>query len=203
VLVGQTCTVAPNTNPAGPCITELRIADDPELWNDLGFRVGNGRCRVGTVDLVLSGSDSGRGITGWTWAGVAAESRPSGEQFGRIDTQFVDAPAETVTAAPHPNSVIGMFYVVLFGPSHAEAAAAVARLGVDMSKPIVMGAPDQPRLRSLAPAGGIEVEVIGPETADPDSPGKWRLWGVIIEVDDLDKSAGSSLAIAFMSEVHR
>lgn len=200
-------------------ITELQIADDPAIWADLGFTVEGDRCRVGTVDLILTGSDSGNGITGWTWHG----SPDAG--FGTIETAFADQPPGDA-ASEHPNTAAAMFYVVLMGPSHPDLVSALETVGTTVSEPTTMGRSDAAMLRSLAPAGGIEVEVIAPATADPDR--SWELWGVIIEVADidalatrlrsrlksvkpamqpgrriatLDRSAGSSVPIAFMTAI--
>lgn len=181
-----------------PAITELHIADDPQVWTDLGFVVVDGRCRVGSVDLILTGPAAGDGITGWTWSGAAHPD------FGAIKTAVVDDPVGP-PSPPHPNGAVAMFYVVLMGPTYGEAVAALAAAGVTSSKPTVMGKGKRARLRSLAPAGGIEIEVIGSDEPDPERD--WDLWGVIIEVADLDALAerlGSNLrSIKTAMQPHR
>ena len=195
------------------------MADDSELWRDLGFEVNGERCRLRSIDVVLTGADSGRGIHGWAWTGS------DGPTIDGIPCTRVDGRGVGVTE-PHPNHSVGLFYVVLFGPSWDAAATALSDVGVDPGEPRPMGSKDQPRLRSVADAGDVEIEVIGPPDHDPSSA--WRLWGSIVEVDDidataaylgsrllsvkpaiqrgrriatLDRSAGSSVPLAFMSPV--
>jgi hypothetical protein len=170
-----------------PRLTELRIGDSEDLWLDLGFETAEGRCRLGTTDIVLTGSTEGRGIHGWTWSGAHSTA-----QVGDITTAVVSAPDDDrdddVTPGPtHRNGAVGLFYVVLFGPSWKEAAGAVASLGLDPGHGVAMGSSRPVTLRSLADAGDVGVEVIGPE--EPDPARGWRLWGIIVEVDDLDRTA--------------
>ena len=184
---------------------------------ELGFDVEGDRCHLRGLDVVLTGLESGSGIHGWGWRGV---EKPA---VGDIPTLAADR-EPTGTGAPHPNQAVGLFYVVLFGPSWAEAAEALAALGVDPGEPRPMGPEGKQVLRSVAPAGEVSVEVIGPAEHDPNR--EWNLWGTIVEVADidatasrlgdrlravkpamqkgrriatLDKTAGSSVALAFMS----
>ncbi len=209
-----------------PTLAELGVGDEPELWSDLGFDVVDDRCRLGTVDVVLTGPGEGAGIHRWSWRNGEA-----GASVGDIPTTVVDAPVLDPGPA-HPNGAVGLFYVVLFGPSWAQAAAGLTELGLDPGEGRPMGraadASAPVTLRSLADAGGVEIEVIGPAEPEPDRG--WRLWGTIVEVADLDataehlgprlrpvkaavqrgrriatldRSAGSSVAIAFMGPDER
>lgn len=213
-----------------PSLVELGIGDEPSLWTELGFHVDQDRCRLGAVDVVLTGSDGQRGIHSWSWVGAN-----SGIQVGDIPTTVVtdtstDTSASTSTigdgadAAEHPNGVIGLFYVVLFGPSWLDGAEAMESLGVSPGEGRPMGSGQPVMLRSLADGGGAQIEIIGPPDRDPER--NWRLWGMIVEVADLDhtaarlgpalrpikpavqpgrriatldRSAGSSVAVAFIS----
>lgn len=202
-----------------PSLAEIHVADDPDLWTELGFHVQGNRCHLRGVDVVLTGAGSGSGIHGWAWQGV---DRPV---VGDIPTFAADR-EHPGTNFPHPNQAAGLFYVVLFSPSWAEGADALAALGVDPGEARPMGPEGKQVLRSVAPAGDVSIEVIGPAEHDPERP--WSLWGTIVEVADidataahigdrlrpikpamqegrriatLDKSAGSSVAIAFMSGV--
>src|SRR2546429_7580472 len=51
-----------------PRLTELSVADPPELWEALGFGVSNGRLDLGGVGVALGAE--GRGIVGWAISGV-------------------------------------------------------------------------------------------------------------------------------------
>ncbi len=203
-----------------PTLAEIHVGDVPEVWADLGFTVADARCRLGTIDVVLTGAGTDdqepEGIHAWTWRDVDATD------VGDITTTVTSDPPPPA-AGPHPNRALGLFYVVLFGPSWDEAADAVRGLGLDPGMGEAMGSSERSPLRSLADAGDATIEVIGPPEHDPDRG--WELWGTIIEVDDidataaelgdrlrpvkpavqrgrriatLDNAAGSSVAIAFM-----
>ena len=204
-----------------PHLAEIHVADDPEVWADLGFDVVDARCRLESIDIVLTGSrpesEEPHGIYGWTWRNA------NDVEVGDISTKFTtDQPAGP--AGRHPNSALGVFYVVLFGPSWDEAADAMRGLGLEPGLGEAMGSSERAPLRSLADAGDATIEVIGPPEHDPTRG--WDLWGTIIEVADidataellgdrlrpvkpaaqhgrriatLDNSAGSSVALAFMS----
>ena len=200
-----------------PALAELHVGDDPELWSDLGFDVDEGVCRLGGVAVHLTGSGSGEGIHAWGWRGAASS-------FGGGVATYTVSSEEPVEGAVHANSAVRVFYVVLFGPSWAEADAAMRAFGCHGGEPARMGSDERSMLRSLAPAGGPEIEVIGPPEHVPHR--RWQLWGTIIEVADidttaavlgdrlravkpamqpgrriatLDSSAGSSVAMAFIS----
>ncbi|MEL7155800.1 MAG: glyoxalase, partial [Actinomycetota bacterium] len=205
-----------------PTLAELHIGDAAEHWSALGFDVVAGRCRLGTIDVTLTGPEAGRGIHGWAWRDTAG---PVG--VGDVPTASVHTPIPE-RAGPHPNGAVGLYYVVLFGPSWAEAAAELTALGLDPGQGRPMGSSPGANLRSLADAGDVAVEVIGPVETDPARG--WRLWGTIVEVADLDataahlgprlrpikdavqpgrriatleRSAGSSVALAFMGPDER
>lgn len=164
-----------------PSIAEIHVADDPDLWASLGFAVEGDRCRMKSIDVVLTGAGSGNGIHGWAWrdsAGPRIEGIPSHSVAG--------APEPSATI--HPNSSVGLFYVVLMAPSWDAAANALADVGVDPGDARPMGDPERPTLRSLAAAGDVEIEVIGPPEHDPNR--RWNLWGSIVEVADVDATAG-------------
>ena len=199
-----------------PTLAEIHVADDPQLWQELGFRVEGDRCRMRSIDVVLTGEGSRRGIHAWGWRdsdGPAIDGVPA----HRVSREVAG------DHEPHPNGCVGLFYVVLMGPSWDAAADALATIGLDPGDARPMGDPERPTLRSLAAAGDVHIEVIGPPEPDPSRA--WNLWGSIIETTDidataahlgdrlrpvkpavqrgrriatLDRAAGSSAAIAFM-----
>ncbi len=200
-----------------PSLAEIRVGDPPELWDRLGFEVDANRVRLGDVDVVLTGADAGEGIHGWGWRGEAPAA-------GDIEAWTVDD-TRAARREPHPNSALRVFYVVLFGPSWADAADSLTSCGLDVGEAREMGAPERPLLRSIAEAGEPAIEVIGPPERDSARP--FDLWGTIIEVADidataahlgdrlrpvkramqrgrriatLDRTAGSSVPIAFISD---
>ena len=209
---------------ATPVVAELHLGDDPELWSGLGFEVTDGRCRLGGIDIVLTGGDDPAtpGFHAWGWSGL-----PPGTEVAGVPTVPIASPAPVAAAPPmHANRAIGLYYVVLFGPSWSAAAAELAAIGLDPGEGAPMGTGERAMVRSLADAGPVTIEVIGPEHDDPER--SWQLWGAIVETADidetgrvlgprlrtikpamqrgrriatLDRSAGSSTNLAFMSPV--
>ncbi|MEM8924583.1 MAG: glyoxalase [Actinomycetota bacterium] len=205
-----------------PVLAELLVGDSPEQWRKAGFTVDGDRCRLGGIDVVLTGPDRGRGIHGWGW-----RATPSAPMIGDLPGHVATAgEGRATTPVPHPNTALGVFYVVLFGPSWHEAADSLSAAGIEPGDARPMSDDEGAMLRSLAPVGEAAIEVIGPPGHDPERG--WRLWGAIVEVGDiettaavlgpglravkpavqrgrriatLDRSVGSSVALAFMSRV--
>lgn len=181
--------IAVDVSKPTPALAELHLADEPALWSDLGFAVADGRCRLGGLDIVLTGAgDGGRpptpGLHQWGWTGLDPGTTVATIPTIEVDRAEPPAPADPPLA--HANRAIGAFYVVLFGPSWAAAAAELAAIGLDPGDGAPMGSGRAMR-RSLADAGPITIEVIGPEDEDPDRT--WQLWGMIVETADIDRTA--------------
>jgi hypothetical protein len=56
----------------GVTIDELRLADQPERWRELGFAVDGEDCLIGAVRLRLLGDGAGRGIVGWSMRALSS-----------------------------------------------------------------------------------------------------------------------------------
>ena len=57
-----------------PRLAALDLRADPEAWAAAGFSVGDGACRVGTTDLMLTGGPhAATGFAGWTLANAIPE----------------------------------------------------------------------------------------------------------------------------------
>ena len=83
-------------------VEELQVADTAEAWERAGFAVADDVCRVGRLRIRLLGPEAGRGIVGWTLAGL-----PSGVPTGEVDgIATTVAPREADPSAPstHPNA---------------------------------------------------------------------------------------------------
>ena len=166
----------------------LHVGDPPELWRELGFAVADGRCIVGGLVLHLGAGEAG--LTGW-----------------------LDEPlAEGVDQ--HPNGVSSLDHLVLSTPDLDQTIAELEDRGLELRR-----VRDAGRIRqAFFRLPGTILEVVGP------GPARW--YGLAFTSDDLDataaflgdrlhpakdavqkgrriatldRSAGSSVAIAFMS----
>src|SRR3954454_15492771 len=79
-------------------VDELVLADAPELWSQLGFRVEGELCRIGTVRVRLAGSKAGKRVAAWSLRGI--ETTELDGLATTISTEPEREPAE-----PHPNGV--------------------------------------------------------------------------------------------------
>ncbi|HWI73855.1 MAG TPA: hypothetical protein VNT55_17980 [Baekduia sp.] len=158
-----------------PRLVALELATDPEPWRAAGFAVGDGVCRIGTTDLVLSGGDGG--FAGWTLAGAI----PEAEGLEGVPTTVTDRPDETV-AAPHPNGVCAIDHVVLATPDTTRTFEALEAAGFALRRVRDAGAHRQ----GFFLFADALLEVVGPP--EP-GPGPAALWGITLVCDDLDAAA--------------
>lgn len=171
-------------------VEELQVADTAEAWERAGFAVADGVCRIGRLRIRLLGPEAGRGIVGWTLAGL-----PSGVQVQELDgipTTVVPRETDPPASAAHPNGVTHLDHVVLMTPDLRRTLAALAGIGLE------------PRRERDGELGGVAmrqvfyrledviVEVVGPpEPGDgPDADRPARLWGLTHVADDLDVAVG-------------
>jgi hypothetical protein len=165
-----------------PELAALSIGDPPERWRALGFAVdGNGRIRLGGIELRLGGD--GSGITAWTLRNVT----PGGEIDGLATTVTADPPGP---APLHPNGVIGVDHVVIATPDFDRTVAALDARGLVPRRTRTAGDRRQ-GFRRLGPA---IMEIV--EASEAPRPG---FWGVTFTVADLH-ALGAGLA-AHVGEV--
>jgi hypothetical protein len=165
-----------------PRLVELDIAEDPAAWRALGLDVGDdGRCRVGTTDLVLRGGAGG--IAGWTLEGAM----PGPDGIDGLPT-CVGAAGERPAGAAHPNGVVGIDHVVVATPDTARTFAALEAAGLELRRTREAGTPQRPLRQGFLPLREALVEVVGPAEPEGDRPA--RFWGLTLVVGDLDATAG-------------
>jgi hypothetical protein len=164
-------------------IDELVVADPPELWERLGFRVDGDACDVGTVRVRLAGPGAGKRLVSWS--------------LRDIDTTELDGLATTIsTAAPrepapaHPNGVAAIDHVVAFCPDLYRAVARLEAAGFDLRRireePTPAGAPRQAFFR----LGEVILECVQlPDSPELDRSRHARLWGLAFATPDLDATA--------------
>src|SRR5437763_4654439 len=153
----------------------LRIADPPEAWERLGFRVDGSAVELGGVQLAL-GAD-GDGIVGWAITGL--------EQPAQIDGLAIE-PADPGPPSPaepprHPNGATAIDHVVLVTPDLDRTGAALERLGLPLRRLTETPQGVRQGFRRLGPA--ILELVQAPQAERP------RLWGLTVSVEDIDALA--------------
>ena len=195
-------------------ISALQIADLPSAWAELGFTVSDGRSQIGTVVHQLDPS-SGRGVVGWTLAGVESDD------LDGLPTSL----GEVVDSAPptHPNGTMSIDHVVAFSPDLERTIKTFEAAGLECRRLRDTGAG---RTQAFFRLGEVILELVGPNQPGPDATGPTRFFGLAFTVADLDataaflgdrlhpakdavqkgrriatldKSAGSTVSIAFMS----
>src|SRR3954468_4360632 len=98
-------------------VDELVIGDPPELWEELGFRVDDDACQIGTVRVRLD-SRVGKRIVSWSLRGVDHDG------LDGFATQC-SAGGERNAAGPPPNGVTAIDHVVAFSPDLGRTVAAL------------------------------------------------------------------------------
>src|SRR3954452_18202074 len=163
-------------------VDELVVADPPELWQELGFRVEDDACQIGSVRVRLD-SRAGKRIVSWSLCG--------------IETDELDGLTTTLTssdgrepARPHPNGVYGIDHVVAFSPDLDRTVAALEAAGLDLRRireePTPAGAPRQAFFR----LGEVILECVQlPDSPDLDASRSARLWGLAVRTADMDTTA--------------
>lgn len=200
-------------------LAALQIADDPDVWADLGFTTTpEGAVWVDGVEHHL-GSE-GKRIVGWSLFGV---SLPPGATSvdGLATTVVDDLPDPGPTT--HPNGVTGLDHVVVATPDHARTIAALETVGLRLLRVRETDSYGTPMRQAFFRLGPVILEVVGghePDAgparffglawtcADLDATVEWfggRLHPPKAAVQEgrriatLDRGAGTTVAMAFMS----
>jgi hypothetical protein len=158
---------------ARPQLRSLAVADPPEAWSELGFRVSDGELELGGIRIRLG--QPGRGIVGWTVSGLAEVPDLAG--------LAADSEAEPVLrqTRSHPNGAIGLDHLVLISPEFDRTAAELARAGLKLSRITDQLRGVRQGFRRLGPAILELVEMA-------EAP-RVRLWGLTVIVSDLEALA--------------
>jgi hypothetical protein len=165
-------------------IDELLVADPPELWAELGFRVVDDVCEIGTVRVRLD-SRAGKRVAGWSLRG--------------IDTTELDGLATSIStgeerppAEPHPNGIDQIDHVVAFSPDLDRTVATLEAAGLELRRireePTPAGAPRQAFFR----LGEVILECIQlPDSPELDRTRSAGLWGLALRTRDMDLTAAT------------
>ncbi len=192
-------------------LAALLIGDPPAIWRDLGFVLDGDACHVSGVRHALSGS--GRGILDWGLRGIDAA------EIDGLKVGMAPFPAEPTPE--HPNGVVALDHLVVVTPDIGRTITALEGVGVECRRTRDAGRGIHQAFFKL---GEVILELGGPAT--PAGDGAPTLFGLAYTVADLDvtaaflgdrlrptkdavqpgrhiatldRGAGSSVAIAFMS----
>jgi len=169
-------------------IDRIILADEPEPWEALGFRVEARECRLGEVVLELAGAGKGTGIVGWSLRDLA------GEDLDGLPTHTSQAPPREPAPA-HPNGVLALDHVVAVAPAFERTVAALRGAGLDLRRireePTPAGAPRQAFFR----LGGEILEVVQePAEVAAGRDGAQApafFWGLALLAEDLDAAVAA------------
>ena len=198
-------------------IASIQVADPPEVWTELGFTVDGGRSQVGTVVHELVGGGPGKGLL--AWALDAADLADDTDELDGLPTS-----SGTVAAAgppDHPNGAVSIDHVVAVTPDLERTIKTFETAGIECRRLRDTG---RGRTQAFFRLGEVILELVGPN--EPTGDGPAQFFGLAFTVADLDataaylgerlhpakeavqpgrriatldKSAGSTVAMAFMS----
>lgn len=163
-------------------IDELRVRDAPESWAALGFAVDGDACVLGDVRIRLAGTDSGKGLTGWSLRDFG------GAELDGLPTTRSDRPLPT-EAPQHPNGITAIDHVVAISSDLDRTVVALQAASLDLRRireePTPAGAPRQAFFR----LGPVILEVVqAPDEAIERTGGDRPafFWGLAFVAPDLD-----------------
>jgi hypothetical protein len=126
---------------------------------------------VGEVAFVLGAS--GRGLRAWSAGAI--------DGFREVDAVDGAAPGA------HPNGVVALDHLVITTPDHDRTIKAFEAAGYDLRRVRETGSYGAPMRQAFFKHGSVILEVVSP--AEPSGDGPARLWGLAWTCADLDATA--------------
>lgn len=169
-------------------VVEIRVGDEAEAWRRAGLMVGPDGCaQVSTVRLRFVGSEGGRGIVGWTVAGVSSaviDGLPG-------DIASSGPAATTDPAVAHPNTTTILDHVVIATPDVSRTVDAFRALGCEPRGERQAGTTSAPLRQVFVRAGEVIIEIVGPREPAVGSRAQHQrveasFWGLAFTVADID-----------------
>lgn len=169
----------------GVSIDTITVADEGSRWSQLGFKVGDEGCQLGSVVLhFVGGQQETAGIVGWRLRGLRSSD------LDGLPTEISER-AVRAQADPHPNGVASIDHVVATSPDLDRSVARLKAAGLDLRRireqPTPAGAPRQAFFR----LGREILEVIQEPQEIAQARGEaasLRFWGLALAVRDLEKT---------------
>lgn len=198
-------------------VASLDVADAAGVWRSIGFSVdGDDACAVSGLRIRLGRGE--RKISGWALRDWDGPDEIDGLPTRRSDDDVPPTPE-------HPNGVIALDHLVLMTPDITRTTAAIEAAGLELRRTRDTDQYGPPFRQTFFKLGDVVLEVIGPVEPQGDKP--TRFYGLAFTVADLDqtaaflgdrlrpakeavqpgrriatldRAAGSSVPIAFMSK---
>ncbi len=167
----------------------LEVADPPELWRELGFRVGESpgggsSCVVNGVEHRLVGrTGTRRGVIGWGVRGVDGDI----VSIDGITTTVVNE-AEPAPSSDHPNGVFRIDHLVVRTSNTPRTASALESIGLKIRGGRTTNSAGTSVDMRFAWAGDTLLELAGPPSPEVEAKPS-RLAGIAYATNDLDATA--------------
>jgi hypothetical protein len=162
-------------------IDTITVVDDGWRWAQLGFRVSDEHCQLGSVVLHFASDGQAAGFAGWSLRGLRSA------ELDGLPTEISERAAR-VEADPHPNGVSSIDHVVAISPDLDRSVAQLQAAGLDLRRireqPTPAGAPRQAFFR----LGREILEVIQEPGEIAQARGETKnlhFWGLALAVGDL------------------
>jgi hypothetical protein len=167
---------------AAPTLVELVVGGEPGPWEELGFRVRDGACRIGTTTLRFDPAADGD-IRAWALAGDG-----QGDVDG-LPTRWTPPPPAVDGGWAHPIGATKLDHVVVTTPDLERTTAGLEAVGLRCRRvrETEAGPAGRPLRQAFFRLGEVILEVVGPPSAAGDGPSAF--WGLVAVVEDLDACA--------------
>jgi len=157
-------------------IASLSIGDPAELWERLGFTVEEGSSWISSIRHDLGGPDDG--VSAWTLRGADGLTElPLG----------TGSPTSPQPTPSHPNGVIALDHIVIGTPDLERTVQAFEAAGIRLRRVREAGTDDRPSQQAFFLLGETIAEVVG--SPGPGRPGPARFYGLAFTCADLDATA--------------
>ena len=166
-------------------IVWLEIADEPEVWREIGFDVdADGVCVVGGIEHRLIGQRTdARGLVAWAVSGIDTGTT----SIDGIPTKVVPA-SEALANKTQPNHVFRIDHLVVRTSDTPRTAKALEQVGLERR-----GASDTTSSGEVVDmtffwVGDTLLELVGPPTPHAE-PKPAKFMGIAYASQDLDATA--------------
>ena len=164
-------------------LRSVRVGDDPKAWSELGFCVVGSQVTLGRVRIELAGTDNGRGILGWSMAGIGDV----------IDGLPIASPPqgsfEQTRAVSHRNGIFGLDHVAVETSDLERTLRGFQAAGFTPQRRNIGEGSDPATERILFWAGRTIISVSGPTTTQTSGKPTAQFVGLALVSDDLDRTA--------------
>lgn len=173
-----------------PSLARLTVADAQDAWRAAGFEVGDGgRCRLGSVEVVLAPEEGKKGVRSWALREVSVPTDGRLEGLRTSDQRDVDDDVcgQAVRVGVHPNGTTSIDHVVVMTPDIERTIAAFEAAGLALRRRREGEAYGSVMLQAFFRLGEVVLEVVG--SPEPTGDGPARFFGLAVTVADLDATS--------------